>query len=370
MATTTPTPAPAAPLIELGDGQVALMLDPAALAKLGLTASAPVAPVDEDAAFELALAREERTDKTNDEYRRFFAEFRSFLAEHCDGRTPLKATDDDVVSFFKHLRSPARKARGSTGEMRPHALSASKLRSVRAALNHFYRYCQKKRYRYDNPVDDVKVKRPKAKPGLVLSDEEVRKILNAPGDYPRCEAQAYMFHFTAARTGSVRFTLWSDADFAAETITFDRAKGDKAYTVPMHPELKAALLRWRGRQAEQAGANPAIAAALADPDTAYIFLTRNGRPLSHSTMAKQYKWRARRAGVRPHSPNAIVGRENTSKVHPHAARRTAGTSLRKQGVDLADVADFLNHSDVQTTREHYAFTSTPQQKAVVAKLKF
>jgi hypothetical protein len=30
----------------------------------------------------------------------------------------------------------------------------------------------------------------------------------------------------------------------------------------------------------------------------------------------------------------------------------------------------LHHSDLQTTHEHYAFASTPQKKAVVAKLKF
>jgi integrase len=370
--TSSTTPTPAAPLVARNGGLVAGMRDAVALASLGLAVPGPTPPADEEALFEQALARGERNKKTTDEYRRHFNEYRAWLADQCGGKTAMQADEDDARAFLKYMQSPARVAPGPDKKktMRAHPLSASKMRSVRAALNCFYKHCQKKQYRYDNPVEDVKVKRPKPKQGLVLSEEEVRKILNAPGDYPRCEAQAYLLHYSGARTGSLRALLWQHVDFANEVIYFDTAKGDKAYSIAMHLQLKAALLRWRIRQQEEAADNLLVAAALADPDTAYVLLTREGKPLSHSTIAKQYKWRAKRAGVRPHSPNAIVGRENTSKVSPHAARRTAGTTMRRNGADFVDIGDFLNHSDLQVTRESYAFTSTPQKKAVVAKLKF
>ena len=360
------------PLVSLDGGKIAVVLDPAALAQLNLVPAAPVQTPDEDALLERALAAptKNRTKKTRDEYRRHFGELKRFLAGQCDGRTPLTASEEDLEDFFAYMQSERRVAPDATGAVRPYALSASKMRSVRAGLNCFYRLCQKRRYRYDNPVEDLAVARPKAKRGLVLSDEEVRKILKAPGEYPRCEVQAYLLHYTAARTESLRFLLWPDVDLANDEIHLDRAKGDKAYTLPLHPELKAALLRWRSRQQEQAERHPAVAAALADPETASVLLTREGRPLSHSTIAKQYKWRAKRAGVKLHGANAAVNYENKSRVSPHAARRTVGTSLRRNGTDLADIADFLNHSDLQTTRDHYAFSSTPQKKKVVAQLRY
>lgn len=360
-----------APLVELGGGQVAVVLDPAMLAQLGLApTAAPVQPPSEAGLFERALKQKQRSEKTKAEYRRAFEEFVEYCTKHCDGRTPLTATDDDLQDFFDHLQSTDRVVVGPTGELRPHPLSPSKLRSVKAALNVFYKLCQKKRHRYDNPVADIELKRTRPKRGLVLSEEEVRKILNAPGNYPRCEAQAYLLHFTGARTESLRYLLWNDVDFANDEIHLDRAKGDKAYTLPLHPELKAALLRWRSRQQEQSDRNPAVAAALADPEWAYVLLTKNGRRLSHSTIAKQYKWRAARAGVRPHSERAVVNYENKSRVSPHAARRTVGTSLRRSGIDVADVAGILNHSDVQTTLDHYAFTTTPEQRKVMSRLRY
>ena len=81
-------------------------------------------------------------------------------------------------------------------------------------------------------------------------------------------------------------------------------------------------------------------------------------------------------GVLPWSPLAGgwlsgafgAGKENTSRVSPHALRRTAATLLREKGTELADIADLLNHKDLNTTREHYAFTSTPKLKQTVMGL--
>ena len=39
-----------------------------------------------------------------------------------------------------------------------------------------------------------------------------------------------------------------------------------------------------------------------------------------------------------------------------------------RGTQLADIADLLNHKDLNTTREHYAFTSTPKLKQTVMGL--
>ena len=175
--------------------------------------------------------------------------------------------------------------------------------------------------------------------------------------------------FTAARCESLRFLLWENVDFVNNEISFDVAKGDRAYTIAMHPELKAALYRWQAAQEKQAQKLPAVAAALTSPETAYVLLTTTGKPLCHSTMSKQFKWRAKRAGVRVHAAGAVVGTENKSRVSTHWARRTVATSLRRKGVDVAEVAELLNDT-VQVVIDHYAASSSAKQHKVVSQISY
>src|SRR4051812_21435966 len=94
--TTSTAPTPAPPLVTMNGGQGGGMLDPAMLAHLGLPAPAPAKPENEDGLFERSLkhGKRSRTEKTKKEYRRAWNEFKAYLAAHCDGRTPLQATDE------------------------------------------------------------------------------------------------------------------------------------------------------------------------------------------------------------------------------------------------------------------------------------
>jgi hypothetical protein len=69
---------------------------------------------------------------------------------------------------------------------------------------------------------------------------------------------------------------------------------------------------------KQAQKFPAVAAALTSPESAYVLLTTEGKPLCHSTMSKQFKWRARRAGVRVHAAGAVVGADAVAGVEQKA----------------------------------------------------
>lgn len=112
-----------------------------------------------------------------------------------------------------------------------------------------------------------------------------------------------------------------------------------------------------------------VAQPLQDPETAYVLLTYNGRPLCHSTLAKQAKWRARRVGIRPHPEGASVSAENTSQVSPHAFRRSFAQIQRSRGVELAAIADVLHHKDLNTTRTHYASTDTPRLRETIGSFR-
>ena len=369
---TNPTTIRTDNLIDLDGGKVALVLDPVVLAQLGLGTVKQTKSADE--LFEASLYAKERSERTRNKYRRYWEEFKRYLEEHCDGRDPVAALEQDAVDFIAHLRSEARLVpatkRGANGDvvLVSHPLQASSIRSVLGCLSAFYATCVSRRQRFDDPTKGIKRPRGKKTVGSTLTEAEVRRILDAPGR-ERCRVQAYLLLFTAARCESLRFLLWENVDFVNNEIHFDVAKGDQAYTVPMHLELKAALLRWQAALEKQAAKRPAVAAALTSPETAHVLLTTNGKPLCHSTMSKQFKSRANRAGVRRHAAGAIVGKENKSRVSTHWARRTVATSLRRKGVDLAEIADLLNDT-VQVVKDHYAGSSTDKQHKVVARISY
>jgi integrase len=308
----------------------------------------------------------DRDSKTLKKYRQHLLEFRAYLDQRANGKSFVEVDKADVLRFLADLKKGTRYGFTGDGKPRQGALGWSTQKSVVSALRAFYGHCVDLYGLTLDPTYRIRVKGQKPKRGLTLSDGELKRVLDAPGR-ERCRIQAYLQAYTAARTMSLRFLLWSDVVFERNEIHFN-AKAGNDYTVFMHPQLKAALLRWYDEVHQVAEKNLLIRSALADRDTAYVLLTRNGRPLCHSTMAKQAKWRAQRVGVLPHADRNAVGKENASRIHPHAIRRTRGTQLRSQGVDLADIADLLNHKDLNTTREHYAFTSTPRLKQTVMAL--
>ena len=52
------------------------------------------------------------------------------------------------------------------------------------------------------------------------------------------------------------------------------------------------------------------------------------------------------------------------KITPHKLRSTYGTQLYKETGDIYLVADILGHSDVNTTRKHYAALEEERKQSV------
>ncbi len=247
-------------------------------------------------------------------------------------------------------------------------LAASTRKGYFAAIRTFYKRLVVHEVIDRDPTYGLKAPKVKLKRGLVLDGDKVRAILDVSGS-PRCRIQAFLFAFTAARLESVANLRWHDVDFDGNQIYFDTAKNDRAYCVSLNPELKLELLRWQREQRREAEHNELLARALSQPD-ALVLISETGKPVQRSTIAKQLKWRAWRAGVGLHVDPTQVSEENKSVVSPHALRRTFATRLRAEGVKLEEVADLLNHRSVDTTRNHYGFASTPRQRQIVNQISY
>ncbi len=216
----------------------------------------------------------------------------------------------------------------------------------------------------DDPTEDLKTPKVTIKQGFTISETELRQILCARGS-GRDTIQAYLLTYTLARVDSVAGIRWSDVSFDNDEIWLDRAKGDECYSVPLHPELRNALLWWKLAQARQAETNPLIAEALDDPKTAYVLLTKHGQPVAKQTIAKQIDWRASRACV---ARFKVAHGEKKTRVTPHVIRRSMATYMRRQGQDVFDVQALLNHKDPATTLKHYAFAGDAAKKRAMGRI--
>lgn len=66
----------------------------------------------------------------------------------------------------------------------------------------------------------------------------------------------------------------------------------------------------------------------------------------------------------------IVRREHPdlpASVYPHMFRRTRGTCLYRDGVEIEAIATAMGHASIQTTKDHYAFPSLEQKREAMRK---
>ena len=340
-------------------------------------------PSDDELAEEFVILLD-LDPKSKHKYRQHLDEFRLWLGARADGRRLTEAQTADVKRFLADLKEGRRHGAGANGKRRSGPLGASSRKCVLVALRSFYANLFDLYQFSHDPTRGIKAPRVKVKRGVSLNERQLRIYLDAPGS-ERDRVQAYLKVYTAARTMSLRNLRWEDVDLERGLLHFN-AKFENDYSLPMHPQLKAALLRWQRevvklaeryllRARELASSKPekaaewrGLAAALEDPETAYVLLSRTGRQLCGSTIAKQSKWRAARVDLLPHANPAAVSPENKSRVSPHAFRRSGAQNLRSKGVELADIAELLNHKDLNTTRLHYAYTDTPKLRKTVMAL--
>ena len=90
-----------------------------------------------------------------------------------------------------------------------------------------------------------------------------------------------------------------------------------------------------------------------DLDTPFIYTTIHGQ--KHAMTVRNIEKR-----VKKYSDLTRADHDLPDSVTPHTFRRTRGTDLYRQGVDISVIARKLGHSDIKTTKDHYT-TASPKQ---------
>ena len=122
-----------------------------------------------------------------------------------------------------------------------------------------------------------------------------------------------------------------DVDFKNDGIRIHR-KGGKEVVVYFGDEVREALLAYLEQRKQMIPV---------DGEEQALFLSLRSRRIGVKTVENLVKKYARL--VTP-----------LKKITPHKLRSTYGTNLYRETGDIYLVADVLGHSDVNTTRKHYA----------------
>lgn len=198
-----------------------------------------------------------------------------------------------------------------------------------ATVRSFYKFLVEMEYIDRNPAERIETPKRNVKIPIVLSEKEVRRLLNV-ADNVRDKTLIAVFIYTGARLKEVLNLTWSDIDFENKTIKL-KGKGGKERIIPLHPKLEEILIEYRKMQQE-------------------FFVFSISKRRIQQIISK-------------------LGEKIGVKTHPHMLRHTFATTLLRKGVDLRTIQVLLGHSKLDTT-QIYLTVSDIRKKEAISKLKF
>ena len=265
--------------------------------------------------YERDLRAASAADRTIRAYERDLVQFGQWSSGR--GGIPVEATHRDIRLFAAHL----------SAEGRSPATVARKL----AALRGFFDFLLRTGRASQNPADLVSAPRAGRKLPRVLTVAQIETLLESlPAVTPlelRDRAMFELAYSSGLRSEELVDLEIDSVDLRGMSV---RAigKGSRHRQVPIGGPAGEALSDWieRGRPELAAGSF----------ETA-LFLSRSGRRLSTSDVARRLAVRIRQASV-------------AAGISPHDLRHSFATHLLEGGADLRSIQELLGHSSISTTQ--------------------
>ena len=209
-----------------------------------------------------------------------------------------------------------------------------------SAIRQLYRFAHEEGWRADNPALRLKGPGQDQRLPIVLSEEEVDRLLEAARDKGRSlddqvrnRALMELLYATGMRVSEL-VELPVAAARGDPQMILVRGKGSKERMVPLSPPAREALAAWLPRRDRADEADRKAGG----PGSKYLFPSRGaGGHLTRNHFYVLIKQIAVLAGVSP------------AKVTPHTLRHAFATHLLAHGADLRVIQTLLGHADVATT---------------------
>lgn len=255
------------------------------------------------------LRREDKSPATIDKYTRYARSFAAFA-----GLEPV--TNDTALAFKEHLAKSKYTASGANGVIAA-VNSLLSFMGLRGLLLKPFRVQRRFTVQTDRELNRSELER------LVDTAEKRGRL--------RVSLVMQTMFATGARVSELRFIT---VECLSAGKTDIRLKG-KTRTVFLPTKLCAKLRAYAKERGITSGP---------------VFVTRGGKPLDRSNIWAEMKALCKLAGVK------------ASKVFPHNLRHLFARTYYRKTRNLAELADVLGHSDVNTTRIYTAVSGDTYRK--------
>ena len=230
------------------------------------------------------------------------------------------------------------------------------------SLRSFFKYLYRNQHIASNVSELVELPKRHEKPILRLEIDEVARLLDAAENGEQLTDQQKRFHEITKKRDLAMLSVFlgtgirvsecvgldlGDLDFDVGGFLVTRKGGNQMilyFPDEVLPPLKA-YIEERSRIEAQPGHENAL------------FLSLQKRRMSVravENMVKKY---------------AAIAAPLKKRISPHKLRSTFGTNLYNETGDIYLVADVLGHSDVNTTRRHYAAMDENRRRLAASKVK-
>jgi integrase/recombinase XerD len=203
------------------------------------------------------------------------------------------------------------------------------------ALRNLYRFMVAEERLRVNPMAKIEFSRvAEKKLPSPLNAHEITNLLRAPDRSTpygvRDLAILELLYATGLRVSELMSLMVTDLNLDMGFLTVTAGKGNKQRVVPIGKPA------WQAIESYLQIARPTLAQRRKKTDTGFVFLNRNGGPLSRISAWKLIKRYAIEAGI-------------DKNISPHSMRHSFATHLLEGGANLRDVQLLLGHADISTT---------------------
>jgi integrase len=306
--------------------------------RVGLPGSVPVSLLLDQFAAECIPVHALATQVA---YRRCLGAFRTFFVDRLGDPKVSEIRAGHVQDFLTWRRSCGATMVG------PRTLILG-----RAVLHAVFDLAERLELREGNPVSKVRLETPDARPPVILTDEELERLLHACRERPMLSLYVTALAETGARCESeVLHWQWDDLDFEGGFVRIamrdgHRTKGGKERWVPMTPQLRTAL------RLHLAQFRFATYKGVCSP---WVFHHPGGAQAGDriGRLRQSFQSAARRAGL-------------PAGLHQHDLRHRRVTTWLAAGKNPVHVKEAVGHADLKTTMA-YTHLSREHLRSLVAE---
>lgn len=208
-------------------------------------------------------------------------------------------------------------------------------RTVRGALHAIralFKFLAEQGILSENPATEVRLPKKDAANRLLVTDEDLKKLLDAAGKQ-RSEFRCIRDHavlavliFCGLRRSEVLDLRIQDVNLKDKALLVRQGKGQKSRTVYLCQEVLEPVREWLALRQKKGYTHD------------YLFCAENRQQLGENSLSNILE-----------DVKAIAGLKDDPRIKPHSIRHAAATRLLRNGADIRSIQAWLGHSQLQTT---------------------